>query len=299
MTHTQCPGSAKWCGNLFATLRRLNLILCVLLQVATTASLAIAADETRVFPGFRHVDPVANPGLQAGGPAPVLLADEDFAPWSFVDDDGALAGISVDLARAACAKAGLACDIRPAAFAELRAGLQKQDVAGVVTGLRADASASNQLLFTRPYFRSLGRFVVRAGSPLSTPDTRTLAGRRVGFVANTAHARFVEGFYPRSALTPFETPQAMLEALRTGQVDAAFGDTVQLSYWLAGDASKDCCVFLGKSFLHRDTFSRSLTFTFAAREGALRDRIDNALDRLESDGTTATIFARYLPGSLW
>jgi polar amino acid transport system substrate-binding protein len=270
-----------------------------MLQVAVLSSHVACAEDVLTIPGFRHVDPVAKLQPPAAGETLVLLADQDFAPWSFVSEDGNLAGISVDLARAACAKAGLTCSVEPSAFTALQPALQKQDVAAVVTGLRLDTSALNEVLVTRPYFQSLGRFVVRAGSPLAAPDTRTLAGRRVAFVANTAHALFVETYYPRSALMPFATPQEMLEAVRTGQVDAAFGDSIQLSYWVKGGASRACCAFLGKSFLHRESFSRSLFFTVAKNQKQLRDRLDDALDKLEGDGTTAKIFARYLPGPLW
>jgi polar amino acid transport system substrate-binding protein len=270
----------------------------MLLVVVASSGATPAADE-RTVPGFRHVDLVANAQAPVAAETLVLLADQDFAPWSFLGDDGSLAGISVDLARAACAKASLTCSVEPAAFAALQPALQRQQAAAVVTGLRLDSTEVSGVFITRPYFQSLGRFAVRAGSPLAAPDTRTLAGRRVAFVANTAHALFVETYYPRSALMPFATPQEMLEALRTGQVDAAFGDSIQLAYWVKGDASKGCCAFLGKSFLHRESFSRSLFFTVAKNQKALRDRLDDALDKLERDGTTAKIFARYLPGPLW
>lgn len=280
------------------TSRRLNLVLTLILQVVFSAG-AWADENQPIFPHFRHVDPVAVQNQPTSVEPVVLATDMDFAPWSFVGEDGSLAGISVELARAACAEAGLTCDVRALPFAELLPALSGPEVKAVLSGVRLDEQGQGQYLFTRPYFQSLGRFVVRAGSPLAAPDTRTLAGRRLGYVADTAHARFVEQFYPRSALTPFKSHQEMLEALRTGQVDVAFGDAVQLAYWLEGSASRDCCTFLGKAFLHRDTFSRSLFFTVAKNDADLRDRLDHALDKLENKGTIAAIFSRYLPGSVW
>ena len=49
----------------------------------------------------------------------VLLTDDDFAPWSFVAADGALQGISVDLARAACAELSATCEFKAMPFAQL------------------------------------------------------------------------------------------------------------------------------------------------------------------------------------
>jgi polar amino acid transport system substrate-binding protein len=91
----------------------------------------------------------------------------------------------------------------------------------------------------------------------------------------------------------------MLEALRTGQVDVIFGDAVQLSFWLQGSASRGCCSFLGKAFMDRASFTRSLSFILRRDDPKLRINLDTALDRLESKGAIAAIFARYLPASLW
>ena len=51
-----------------------------------------------------------------------LLAEPDFAPWSFALDDGTMSGISVDLALLACEEAGLACEVRAGARAVWREG---------------------------------------------------------------------------------------------------------------------------------------------------------------------------------
>ena len=261
---------------------------------------ALAEDtQPAAFPGFRHVDPDAFQTAQTPNTVVVLDADADFAPWSFQGEDGGLRGIAVELAQAACTEAQLTCTLQPAAFADLLPALRSGAVQGLVAGPKLDAAMAAEFALTRPYFRTLGRFIVRSGSSLPAPDIRSLAGRRIGFRANTQHARFLETYYSRSALTPFDDPNAMLEALRTGQVDTVFGDAVQLAYWLKGGASRGCCNFLGKAFLHRETFTRSLSFTLRRDTPDLRAKLDAALDRLEAKGATAEILARYLPASVW
>lgn len=255
--------------------------------------------EATAFPGFRHVDPDRLESASQTTAAVTLAADADFAPWSFQGEDGTLKGIAVDLAQQACLEAQITCSLQPVAFADLLPALKNGKVQGLVSGPKTDAAMAAEFALTRPFFQTLGRFVVRNGSSLAGPDIRSLAGRRIGFRANSQHARFLETFYGRSALTPFDDGNAMLEALRTGQVDTVFGDAVQLSYWLKGEASKGCCVFLGKAFVHRDTFSRSLTFVLRRDAPDLRAKLDAALDKMESNGTTAEIFARYLPASVW
>jgi polar amino acid transport system substrate-binding protein len=281
-----------------ATLRRLNLWLWITLWIAM-ATVAKADDKAKAYPGFRHVDPTAlNAAGQISGPV-VLLADADFAPWSFAAEDGSLKGISVEIASRACEAAGLTCEIRATAFENLLQTLRAGAAKGVISGFKLDNGLAREFALTRPYFHSLGRFVVRKGLSLTGADTRSLAGRRLGFRGNTVHARFVEQFYNRSALTPFDTQEAMLEALRTGQIDVVFGDAVELAFWQDGSASRGCCLLLGKAYVHRPTFSRSLSFILDRTDPALRARLDAGLDQIESNGVTAEIFARYLPASVW
>lgn len=303
MTQPQRQKTAKWYRRPIATLQRLNLWLYTILSiVAAGIAVGQSVSEPNIptaFPGFRYVDPTAAEAAPLLSGQAILLADTDFAPWSFLAEDGQLKGISVELAIQACAEAGLSCEIRPTDFAKLLPMLRSGEAQGVVSGLKLDAAIATEFATTKPYFSSLGRFVIRNGSPLAAPDIRTLAGRRIGFRANTEHARFLETYYSRSALTPFDTSVAMLEALRTGQVDAVFGDAIQLSFWLKGSASRGCCGFLGKAFVNRETFSRSLGFVTRRDRPELRTRLDAALDQMEIKGTTAEIFSRYVPVSVW
>lgn len=283
----------------YATLRRLNLTFWLLLLIAGTTNSTTWGETASNFPSFRHVDATTLASPPATSGQIIVLADDDFAPWSFKAADGTLQGISVELATEACKKASLACTFAAKPFSELVPALRKGEAQVVVSGLRPDAAVLSEFRVSKPYFRSLGRFVVREGSPLSTPDIRTLAGKRLGFIANTSHGRFIETFYSRSTLTPFTTAAEMQDALRTGLIDVAFGDAMQWVFWLNGSDARSCCAFLGKAFIHRQTFSRSLVFVGVKDKSTVIDAFDAALDQLDSKAITATIFSRYLPSSIW
>jgi polar amino acid transport system substrate-binding protein len=291
--------SAKCLNSTLATWWQLKLTVAVALLVVWPAELSAQESKPQAFPGFRHVDQ-ANAAIEtSSGETLVLLADQDFAPWSFRDAEGRLQGLAVDIAQLACEEAGIKCDIKPAAYANLLQSLESGAAQGIVSGPKLDENLAAKFSLTRPYFQTLGRFAVRAGSPLSTPDVRSLAGRRIGFRGNSAHARFLETYYARSALVPFDTQALLLEGLRTGQVDVVFGDAVQLAFWLQGSASRGCCNFLGKAFVDRASFTRSLSFILRRDAADARVKLDAGLDRLELSGKTADVFSKYLPASLW
>lgn len=251
------------------------------------------------LPLFRHIDGAAKPPVAVGQRSIRLLTDRDFPPFSYETPEGKTAGVSVDLALAACTELKANCVVIAKPFNELLPALANNEGDVIVSGLRIDEGLLRKTTMTRPYFWSLGRFAVRVGSQLRGSDIRSLAGKRLGFVANTSHGAWLEKYYSRSTLTPFPSETEMNEALRTGALDVSFGDGLRLIYWLAGSASRGCCKTLDGAFVDRQFFSRNLAFLTRREDQETVKALDYALDRLQEKGTSAQIFSRYLPTGLW
>ena len=251
------------------------------------------------LPLFRHIDGVAKPPVAFVQRSIRLLTDRDFPPFSYETPEGKTAGVSVDLALAACTELKANCVVIAKPFNELIPALLNNEGDVIVSGLRIDPAILKNAMMTRPYFWSLGRFAVRVSSQLHGSDVRSLAGKRIGFVANTSHGAWLEKYYSRSTLTPFPSEAEMNEALRTGALDVSFGDGLRLIYWLAGSSSRGCCKPLGGAFVDRQFFSRNLAFLTRREDQETAKALDYALDRLQEKGTSAKIFSRYLPTGLW
>ena len=272
--------------------------MIIFFQSLVAFSQELSADEQK-FPQFRHVDT----SLDAEFPAPAspvkLLVDLEFAPFGFASQAGTASGVSVDLALSACAELRWTCQLVVVPFSDLLPALVRGDGDVIISGLKLNENIVNRAHMTRAYFWSMGRFATRIGGTIPDPDVKTLAGRRIGFVKATSHALFLEKYYGRSALTPFASEQEMFEALRTGQLDAVFGDNLRVNYWLGGQASRACCEALGGAMIDRETFSQNLSFLVRPEQANLRAGFDYALDRLQENGKTAEIFLRYMPATIW
>ena len=280
------------------TIRRVcGAAILLLLVVFLDIKIAETANNTINFQLFRHVDPGAIAPLEYPTGSIKLLAEADYPPFSFQNANAAMAGISVDIAMSACSEIKITCQIIVKPFAELLPALKNHEGDVIITGLRLTPDILRVATATRPYFFSSARFLTRTGMPFTQPDARDLAGRRIGYVKGTSHAAFLLKFYERSALTPFNDENALLESLRTASIDAAFTDSLHASFWLKGSNSRGCCIALGESFVDRATFSRSMSLLVSADKPNLREALDYAMDRLEEKGITAKIFARYLPDS--
>ncbi|HRA95279.1 MAG TPA: transporter substrate-binding domain-containing protein, partial [Aestuariivirga sp.] len=64
-----------------------------------------------VFPLFRHIDSLAKPPTGFAQRNIRLLTDRDFPPFSYETPEGKAAGVSVDLALAACAELKANCTV--------------------------------------------------------------------------------------------------------------------------------------------------------------------------------------------
>jgi polar amino acid transport system substrate-binding protein len=282
----------------FATLHG---ILFILLSLSSVVSGSAAAQEAvaPAFPLFRHIDRVAKPPTGFAQRNIRLLTDRDFPPFSYETPEGKAAGVSVDLALAACAELKATCTVVAKPFSELLPALLNNEGDVIVSGLRIDKTVLKTAAMTRPYFWSVGRFAVRVGSQLRGSDIRSLAGRRIGHVANSSHGAWLEKYYSRSSLTAYPSEAEMNEALRTGAIDVSFGDGLRLIYWLAGSSSRSCCKPLDGAFVDRQFFSNNLSFLTRRDDAETAKAFDYALDRLQQKKTSAEIFARYLPSGLW
>ncbi len=250
-------------------------------------------------PRFRHTEPVAKAPNFDRNRKLVLLADDDFAPFSYTDADGQLRGLAVDVARAACARATLQCEFRAAPWAAIQQGLAGAGVDAAISGLRASDATLAAFEPTRPIYRALGRFAVRKDSPLKLPDTPSLSGKRIAVVARSAHEAWLKANLAEAEAVLFGDLPLAETALQSGNVDAVFGDALQLVYWTSGSAGQGCCRLVEGAFVDEATFSRGFSFYVKRGDDALRDILDYALDEMQNSGEFAKIFQTYVPASPW
>jgi polar amino acid transport system substrate-binding protein len=249
-------------------------------------------------PLFRAVEEQSRPDIPENLPVK-LIADADFAPYSFLSSTGSPAGLSVELAVAACERARLRCTIEARPYGEILNTLQSGEADVAVTGPRLDPATLTAAQMTRPYFRVMARFAVPAASELQSADAEALSGSRIGVVKDTVHARWLEAYYGGSYIQPFDSLAAAGAALKAGEVEAIFGDNLQIIYWVSGEAAATCCKLLGGAYSDFDYFSRNLAFLVSPAKPELRAAFDYGLDQAQSSGATAKIIRTYVPLPPW
>jgi polar amino acid transport system substrate-binding protein len=271
-----------------------------LMKFSASAALALclaafSVNAAESVPRFRQIEPEAKlPPLDKSRPY-VLAADRDFPPFSYADQNGEARGLAVDMMRTACAVLEISCSFSLVNWADVRT----TGANATIAGLAIDDEILKSYAPTRPIYRALGRFATRKESTLAAPDKEAFQGKRIGAVADSAHAAWLKKYFPDSEVVPSASLAEAEDNLRNAKVDALFADGLALVYWTQGENAQGCCRLLGGAFVDEAYFSRPFVIFVRREDEALREAFDIALDRMQESGETAKIFGLYVPASLW
>jgi len=150
------------------------------------------------------------------------------------------------------------------------------------------AQADTGLRISKPYYSSGVGLALPRGSTITNfvgLNAHTKVGVQVGSVA----AMLLNKRHVRTSTFGFE--EDMLEALATGEIDAAAVTPLSAGYYNLTHPSK------GFAVLPPDEAERDLVWNVAVGirkpDDQLANRIDAALGRLQAEGTIETIYAKY------
>lgn len=241
-----------------------------------------------------------DPAIRTARPAPGAIqairfvTTDDFPPFNYIDGGGRLTGFNVDFARAICEELAIECTVQIRSWADLSPSLTQNNADAAIAGIAISADARQTLGFSNVYLRFPARFAVRRGLAIEI-SADMLAGRRIAVANGSAHEAYLQTYFPGALAVPFASAEAAYGALRSGQADAAFGDGLQLSFWLQGATAGDCCEFAGGPFLDSHYFGEGLAVAVRAGDTVLAAAINAAMEALYERGTYAELYLRYFP----
>jgi polar amino acid transport system substrate-binding protein len=225
-----------------------------------------------------------------------FLTETDYPPFDFPGHDGNPAGFNVDLARLICEELKISnCTIQMRRFDTLIEALRENRGDAAIASLAPTPSLRERVDFSDPYYRSPARFVGRRDAAFDVVIPERLEGRKVGVVAGTAHEAYLKTFFTEAEPRPYPSPEAAREALRRGEVDLLFGDGIQLSFWIHGTDSNDCCAFKGGPFTESRYFGEGIGIAVKRGNETLRLAFNWALFGLWEKGRFTDLWLRYFP----
>jgi len=224
-----------------------------------------------------------------------FLTDTDYPPFNYYDEEGALVGFNIDLARAICLELDVQCQIQAENWSELIPSLNKKSVDAVIASLAINASNLEQADFSVQYFRSPARFVARAADSQILIKPESIKERRIGVIGNSAHEAYLNAFFQNSKIIPHKDHGELRSALRNGDIDFLFGDGVGLMFWLNGTEAAGCCNFAGGSFTESKYFGDGIGIAVRKGNRRLQTALNESLEQIRGTSRYEELMLRYFP----
>jgi polar amino acid transport system substrate-binding protein len=255
---------------------------------------AVAAAPTGIEPDFEIDEELAAlvPDSYQGGSVQVAV-NPDVPPVKFVDEDGNITGLTVQLVTAASQMLGLEAEMVQSSFDGLIPGL---------TGDRYDMILSigafkerQELVDFIDYMTQSSTITIKTGSDFADLTPQTLCGQRVAFMTGTQEDGLIEtenqacidrGEDEISAFPYGESAAAYL-ALASGQTDAVWGDSTPAYYNARVNPST-------YEIVHADFVGPyGIAFRKDEEGQQLREAFHQALQKLVEDGWYDELFTEW------
>ncbi|MCJ2078055.1 transporter substrate-binding domain-containing protein [Methylobacterium sp. E-016] len=231
------------------------------------------------------------------GRAVRFLTDDEFPPLHFAGPDGNPTGFVVELARAVCEKLSITCTVQARRFDTLLDGLTDKQGDVVAAAIPLTPTLRATFSATRPYFRWPARFAARVDRGLPAPSASALAGKSVAVVGGSAHAAYLQAFFPKAEAKPFSDLAAAEGAVKRGEADYVFADGLGLALWVGGLEAGNCCALVGGDYLENRYFGEGIGLITRPEDAALSRALDDALQRVWDDGKYTELYLRFFPVS--
>ncbi len=224
-----------------------------------------------------------------------FLTEDDFPPFNFAGPDGRPTGFNVELARAICQELGVPCTIQVRRFDVLTEGLDRNTGDAIIASMTITPDIRRRYEVSDRYLETPARFVMRKDTRLDNATPETLSGRSIAVVQGTAHEAYVAQFFRQSAIRRYPDLDAARRAVLERDVDVLFADGIASGFWIAGEASADCCRFLGGAYTENRFFGEGLAIVMRRGNEPLRRAVNHALQRLWEKGIYAELFLKAFP----
>jgi polar amino acid transport system substrate-binding protein len=236
-------------------------------------------------------------GLGARGAAAeeartIRIATEGaFPPFNYLEGNEPQ-GFEVDLGKALCAAAKASCVFVVHEWDGMIKGLLRGEYDAIMASLAITERRRARIAFSKPYYRIPAVFIARKDSDIPAVTPAALAGKSIGTIAGSDHARFLEERYPDSEVRTFEKLEDADLDLIAERLDLVLGDKLAMTRFLESREGA-CCRLVADAPYDPAFYHPGVGVGLRKEDAALKALFDRALDTVIADGTYDRIRAEY------
>ena len=260
-------------------LRLIPLGLAAALALTGCASSSSPAASTATTEGSSAASTATSGGVTLVDAGKLTVCtNPPYEPFEYNDASGNVVGLDIDIVAEVAKDLGVTLVTKVTPFEGIQSGadLDTGNCDIVASGITITADRKAKIDFSDPYFDADQGLLVPEGSDLK--DLASLKGKNVGVQQATTGETWAKD-NGLDAVT-FEDLGLQIQALKTGQVDAAINDVAVLG------------PFVSQGFKVAANFSTGEQYGFGVKKGntALVAAVNATLARIHADGTYDAIY---------
>ena len=219
----------------------------------------------------------------------VIGLDDNFPPMGFKDEKNNIVGFDIDMAKEAAKRLGIEVEFKGIDWSSKEAELNSKRIDALWNGMNITEERKKNVLFSDPYMESKQLIFVMANSPIKS--VADLNGKVVGVQQSSIGEEVVtKDEKLKATLKDFKKYPDCVAAfmdLKTGRLDAVVTDEILGRYYMSKEPGTYIAIEqpLGEVGVYGVGFRKD--------DKELRDKVQNVLNEMKKDGTSAKISQKW------
>lgn len=223
----------------------------------------------------------------------ILATSADFPPYEFVGDDGAYAGIDIEVSKLIAEKLGMELQVENMDFNSVISSVQtgKADIG--MSGITVTDERKQSVDFTDSYATGVQVIIVKEGSAIKTVDDLYTTGAKykIGVQLATTGDIYISDDIKKNKMScsveEYKTGADAVAALVAGKIDCVVIDNEPAKSFVAANS--------GLKILDTEYVTEDYAICVSKENTELRDQINAALKELIADGSVQKVVDKYIP----
>lgn len=218
----------------------------------------------------------------------VLGLDDSFPPMGFRDENGAIVGFDVDIAKEVCSRLDIELKLQPINWDAKEQELNSGKIDCIWNGFTITEERKKNLLFTEPYMNNRQVLIVNANA--SFKNKEDLKGKKLGLQAGSSAADALNGAVEfkdsLQEVVEFDDNMMALMDLEKGGVDVVLMDEIVARFYIRNKNKK-------YQVLDEELAKEDYGIGFRKNDKELMEKIQNTIKEMAADGKLAEISTKW------
>lgn len=214
----------------------------------------------------------------------IMATNATFPPYEYVEGNEYV-GIDVEVAQAIAKELGMELKVEDVEFGSIVSGVQSGKFDIGMAGITVTEDRKKSVNFSTPYATAKQVVIVKEGSDIKTVDDLS-SDTKIGVQQDTTGDIYTTDDYGDSAVTRYNKGADAVQALMSGKVDCVVIDSEPAKEFVEAND--------GLKILDTEYVEEEYAICVAKDNDELLNQINEALDKLKSNGTIDEIVNKYI-----